>query len=62
METFIDLVFLLVGFSLGTLVKIGYDYYHNWLKEQVKLKEDMEEVLYKFKRIEEDKKIKVEVN
>ena len=54
MSTILNLVFMLVGFALGVGSKVGFDYYHLYLVKQQKISEEMAEVLYRFKKIEEE--------
>lgn len=45
----------IIGCCFGFMVKIGFDYYHVYLNDMLKSKADMEEVLYRFKKMEEEK-------
>lgn len=54
MSTILNLIFLLVGFGLGVGSKVGFDYYHSYLVKQQKISEEMAEVLYRFKKMEEE--------
>ncbi len=48
-----------LGLIAGIGLKIFFDYYHVFIIEQQKIKSDMEEVLFRFKKIEEEKKLYV---
>jgi hypothetical protein len=49
----------LIGLVLGFLLKLGFDEYHRLKKEQETTQAQMEDVLVRFKTLEELKKIKI---
>jgi uncharacterized protein (DUF2164 family) len=57
MSIFINFVFLLVGGAFALAVKMGVDYYNDFIKQQQLLSSRMEDILVNFKAIEKVKEI-----
>jgi hypothetical protein len=51
------IITFILGGVCGFFIKLGFDWYHTYLNESLKIKADMEEVLYKFNKMADEKKI-----